>query len=1038
MPDDPRLQALLDELLDSHATPEEVCAACPELLPEVRERWRRLRRVQADLDALFPAPSEQDATPPLPPEGVALPHIPGYEVEAVLGRGGMGVVFRARHLGLNRVVALKMVLTGAYAGPQERARFLREAEAAASLRHANIVQVYDVGDHEGRPYFTMEFVEGGTLAQQLAAGPRTGRHAAALVAALAEAVQAAHEGGIVHRDLKPANVLLTADGTPKIADFGIARRLEGGPALTASGAGVGTPCYMAPEQAAGKAGAVGPAADVYALGAILYELLTGRPPFRGETAAETVQQLLAQEPVPPARRNARVPRDLEVICLKCLAKEPGRRYPGAQALAEDLGRFLRGEAIAARPEGWLARLARWVRRRPTLTVGLASGLLLAAALAGGGLWLRAERAAAGQVREQLDALNRARRDQEFVARLEDIYLNRRALVSERFDWASIRARADREYEEAFRGAGFGEVHDDPAAVAARLAASTVRAALVAVLDDWAVCATGARRRWVLAVARRADPDPTGWRDRARDPGTWDDPAALAELARTAPEERPVRLLAALGERLQGARLDPIPLLEKVQRRHPGDFWANLTLADTLRATKKHAERVRYYQAALALRPGSAVVHNNLGHALALSGRMDEAIDHFRQAVRLDPGFARAHGNLGSGLKHKRRYAEALDQYRLAIRLEPTSASYHNNFGVAFAEMGRPDEAIAYYRQALRLDPRCASAHSNLGAALGMKGRLDEAMGHFREVLRLDPTLAAGAHNNLGFALKAMGHRDEAVGHFREALRLDPGHALAHLHLGNCLREAGRLDEAAGHYERAAALEPKDPRAKKELRRVLMRQGRGDEVCAAWRKELAAEPPEHEAWSGYAELCLFLGREGEYRRARAALLRRFGAAPDALVAERTGRACLLLPASGEELRRAAALVDRALAAGRSKPGWAQRHFLFAKGLAEYRQGRPESALATLAGEASRVLGPAPGLVAAMALHRLGRSGAARKALAAAVAGFDWGTARADGVDAWISHALRREAEALILPDLPWAICLRPNGTPRRGGLTPGRV
>src|SRR5262249_41112280 len=265
MTDDPRVQQLLDELLETQATPEEVCGSCPELLPVVRNSWRRLRRLRADLDALFP-PS--DEPPPLPPEGTALPQIPGYEVEAVLGRGGMGIVFRARHLRLNRLVALKMVLAGAYAAPREQARFQREAEAVAGLRHPNVVQIYDIGDADGRPYFTMELIEGGSLAQKLAGTPQPARQAAQLVATLAGAVQAAHACGIVHRDLKPANVLLTADDTPKIGDFGVARRQHDGAGLTQTGVPVGTPSYMAPEQARGRRDAVGPAVDVYALGAI--------------------------------------------------------------------------------------------------------------------------------------------------------------------------------------------------------------------------------------------------------------------------------------------------------------------------------------------------------------------------------------------------------------------------------------------------------------------------------------------------------------------------------------------------------------------------------------------------------------------------------------------------------------------------------------------------------------------------------------------------------------------------------------------------
>ncbi len=266
-----------------------------------------------------------------------------------------------------------MLLAGGYAGPPERARFQREAEAVASLHHANIVEVYDVGDHEGCPYFTMELLEGGSLAQALAGTPQPARQAAALLITLAEAVQAAHQAGIVHRDLKPANILLTAEGTPKIADFGLARHFEGEPALTLSGARIGTPSYMAPEQVIGKAGTIGPAADIYALGAVLYEMLTGRPPFRGETAAETERQVIHDEPVSPSRLNTKVPRDLETICLKCLSKEPQRRYASAAALADDLRRFVEGRPIQARPVGWVERSWRWCRRNPTVAALVVTG-----------------------------------------------------------------------------------------------------------------------------------------------------------------------------------------------------------------------------------------------------------------------------------------------------------------------------------------------------------------------------------------------------------------------------------------------------------------------------------------------------------------------------------------------------------------------------------------------------------------------------------------------------------------------------------------
>jgi len=314
----------------------------------------------------------------------SLPSIPGYEILGELGRGGMGVVYQARQTKVNRLVALKMILADRPTGLHERIRFQIEVEAVAHLRHLNIVQLYEIGDHNDRPFFSLEFCDGGSLAQRLKSWKPGPREAAALIETLARAIHYAHLRGIVHRDLKPANILLTADGIPKITDFGLAKRTEGGHDLSQSGAILGTAAYMAPEQALGKVRDTGPAADVYALGAILYELLTGRPPFSGGSTLEILTRVATEEPVPPSRCGARVPRDLETICLKCLEKEPGKRYASAEELADDLWCFLEGRPVQARPLGRLERAWRWCRRNPAvagLVTAVAASLLLGAGVA---------------------------------------------------------------------------------------------------------------------------------------------------------------------------------------------------------------------------------------------------------------------------------------------------------------------------------------------------------------------------------------------------------------------------------------------------------------------------------------------------------------------------------------------------------------------------------------------------------------------------------------------------------------------------------
>jgi WD40 repeat protein/serine/threonine protein kinase/tetratricopeptide (TPR) repeat protein len=333
------------------------------------------------------------------------PLLPGYEILDELGRGGMGVVYKAVQIGLKRLVALKMILAGPHAGTEDRERFLTEAEAAARLQHANIVQIYDIGEHEGRAYFALEFVEGGSLDQWIDGKPQPPRAAARLVELLARAMHYAHERGIVHRDLKPANILLAnrdpgvgdqelkpesriplADRlTPKITDFGLAKKLDSDDGQTRTGSILGTPNYMAPEQATGQTHAIGPCSDIHALGAILYELLTGRPPFMGESAYDTIRQVANAEPLPPRSLVAGLPRDIETVCLKCLHKDPRRRYSDAQELARDLRRYQDGESIRARPTPAWERAVKWTRRRPGAAAFLAAGTALLLLLLGIGV-----------------------------------------------------------------------------------------------------------------------------------------------------------------------------------------------------------------------------------------------------------------------------------------------------------------------------------------------------------------------------------------------------------------------------------------------------------------------------------------------------------------------------------------------------------------------------------------------------------------------------------------------------------------------------
>jgi len=457
-PDGADLTALCEHL--------ELCAACREFLdrshddPDSR-RWRDLRaRHQADheLTADVLSRLEQAVLRSWPARTVATPTADavgftpaGYELLHEIGRGGIGVVYKAYHRSLNRIVALKVLLAGRHAGPEDRSRFQAEAQAAARLQHPAIVQIYEVGEAQDRPFLALEFVAGPSLARQLQGQPQPPPVAAELVETLARAVAFAHAHGVVHRDLKPSNVLLQpiahqqsgpdrskprVDFRPKITDFGLAKLLDQ-PDRTETGRILGTPGYMAPEQARGQSKSVGPAADTYALGAILYELLTGRPPFQGVTPVDTVIQVLHHEPVPPRRLQPKLPRDLETICLKCLQKNPAARYPTATALAEDLRRFLDGRPVLARRVGPLGRLGRWCRRNPALAA-LAVGLLLAVATAFTGVtwgYISAESARRHELAARLDEARQ--RDHAESA----LYYSRIALAER--EWlANNVARAD--------------------------------------------------------------------------------------------------------------------------------------------------------------------------------------------------------------------------------------------------------------------------------------------------------------------------------------------------------------------------------------------------------------------------------------------------------------------------------------------------------------------------------------------------------------------------------------------------------------------
>ncbi len=754
-----------------------------------------------------PSPADPAATTLLPsqpagPDAAApLPSVPGYEVLRELGRGGMGVVYQARQLGFNRLVALKMILAGEYAGAEERARFRAEAEAVARLQHPNIVQIHEVGEHDGRPFFSMEFCPGGGLDTCLNATPLPQKEAASLVETLARAVQAAHEKGVVHRDLKPANVLLAEDGAPKITDFGLARKLDEA-GLTASGAVMGTPSYMAPEQAGGKSKEIGPARDVYALGAILYECLTGRPPFKGPTTLDTLTQVLSAEAVPPRQLQPKTPRDLETICLKCLEKQASRRYATAAELADDLGRWRRDEPVRARPIEAVERAVRWARRKPALAA--AYGLLAAVlVLSGGGaLWYELDRDARNAKAERdKEAAERQRQLTEKAVRAD---LREAARLREQGAWAKAKAvvehaqgqlaaggapdlakevqqasadlkvvaaleevqvaeaadfnapKAEEGYAAAFRDYGLALDELKPQEAADRIKASIVHEQLIPALDDWIYVQGGhptPGQAVPVELARLRDcvrlADDHKLRQQFRDLAEKQDVMELKRLARE-PDvlHEPGLTLVILGMTLHdlndAAAEDA--LLRRARVVYPNDFWVNYRLAQILsrEGAPRNDEALGCYWTALALRPQSQSLYCDIYPILKTMGRTGEAADVAHKAVQLPGDSSKDHFILGGALDSQGEIEEAVAEYQKAI-------------DCGYDYVGDVYWSIALLRQ-------------DQGRREDARKEFDQAAAAYRRACEQDPN-DPHARCDLGQALLQQGRFTEAVQNLRHGSEL---------------------------------------------------------------------------------------------------------------------------------------------------------------------------------------------------------------------------------------------------------------------------
>jgi tetratricopeptide (TPR) repeat protein len=766
----------------------------------------------------------------------------------------MGVVYKARQVSLNRLVALKMIRSGVLASGGELARFRTEAEAVARLRHPNIVGIYEIGEVDGRPFFSLEYAEGGSLSARLADTALTPPQAARLVEALAGAMQAAHSAGVVHRDLKPGNILLTADGTPKITDFGLAKLLGGDSGRTESGAILGTPSYMAPEQARGQSrdAAVGPAADVWALGALLYETLTGRPPFRGPSVLETLDQVRLQEPVPPTRLQPRTPRDLEVITLKCLEKDPARRYASAGELAEDLRRFLAGEPIRARPTPRWERLWKWARRRPAAAALVVVIALAALSLLGLNFWYVGRlRAAVGLADERRQDALRGRAEAETQrVRAEGYYDKALAVVDRLLTRVGQQRLAkvpgfEEERRKLLEDAlefykGFLQEKDNPDS---RVRRETARAyhrtaglrALLGRLDE-----AEADYRASLALQRplcAEFPDST---------------AEVGELASTLNDLGVLNFQRRRVQQAQEAFDEVLPLWERLAREHPDDPENRKKIAQTChnlcilhRVADRPQQAAEFSRRALDTQealvrdypkvPDYQYVLGGIWQSRAntdyFAGRLNEAAKGYRQAVTVLEPVVKDHPEM---VEARSLLAGTLDNLSVVLRrtnrLKEAEAVTDRGRQL-FEGLARDYPKVPQFRHDL------AMCWDNLAGYRADAGRTAEAQAAFARAIELwegllaeQPRQALYRHhlarccNNLGRLERSTDRPAQAEEHYRKAVALGQALArefpkaaefqntLAHSHLGLGVVYARTARRAVAETQLRQALAVAEPLA----------------------------------------------------------------------------------------------------------------------------------------------------------------------------------------------------------------------------------
>ncbi len=865
-----------------------------------------MEHITADRDRIVDR-SSPDTEPDLSMRlATARSAIPNYEVLEVIGEGGMGVVYKARQRGLNRLVALKMIRGGERPRPDHLARIRIEAEAVARLRHVNIVHIYEIGEVDGLPFLSLELLEGGTLDDQLAGNPQPGRKAAELMATLARAIQTAHDAGIVHRDLKPSNILFTSDGIPKITDFGLAKRLESDSRQTESGQIMGTPCYMAPEQATGHTRDVGPPADVYALGAIFYEMLTGRPPFKGETPIETVRQVVSDEVVPPTRLVPKIARDLETICLHCLNKDQSRRYRSALGLAEDLERFLAGNPIKARPTPLWERGVKLARRRPLATT-LWTFVLLAI-LGSTGAWLQEIQRKSGvqgskalelvgvqdllagkQFRDAKPILTRIQGEISTETGLDDLTKRVKEMLAQCEQGLAIENARNTDHDrldkfrELWRDAVFHETYFTG----------------LNVTDD-----RGALRRSTVAALQV-------YAQRGTDDSWTMGPLPASSEPREQEEikEGCFELLLTLAEAVDQPEKG-LRLLDEAAKLRPPTRVYHLRRADLLARRGDEPAATRARELAKDLPTSSAIDHFLIGKEHYKRKEFSVALSHFGETLGLQPGHFWAHclsaicalqlsrpfearTDLSACLQTEKGFAwlyelRGFASYQIAVLARRSTETLQTTGGLLDdqAQLHRK-AAEADFGKALELlkqkpnDELQYPLLVNRGLLWLECREWSKAIVDLEAAIRLN-----GAHWSAFEILAQVYERqdkpDQAIDQFTRAIALRPD--LAALYRARALVDLRRTDQTSSGRERAlrdletaVRLEPSDARFLRfdhtNRARLLYREGRDVDALAACEAALKADPNFLEAHRLKIDVLRKLKRHSEAIRSCDVLVRR---------------------------------------------------------------------------------------------------------------------------------------------------------------------